>query len=103
MPKQQRGNDNNFNLNDLHQEIQHIITNLDRLLIHTKTIESKLREEIKSRNDIKVGDKVRSTTEPYHDGIVTRFSKNRDFVFIRTGSGKEEFKAPRYVQLDPRQ
>ena len=44
---------------------------------------------------IEVGDEVRSTTKPFHHGVVTRFSKDHSFAFIRTKSGKEESKSPR--------
>ena len=41
-----------------------------------------------------VGDTVRSINKPFHHGTVTRLSRNGDFVFIRTNSGKEETKKP---------
>ena len=78
-----------------HNEIKSIIADLENLLRRTGKIETALSNAIKS---IQVGDTVYSVNKPYHDGKVTRFSKGQEFVFIRTNSGREEYKNPGNVR-----
>ena len=89
------------NADKLKKELKEVINSLEKLLIGMKEIEAKLSAQ-SNKEAIQIGDRVHSINKPYDNGIVTCFSKGNRFVFIKTGDGSEQYKAPKYVRKGPR-
>jgi len=87
----------------LNNELKKIVVEVKRLLERIKIIECALAESIQEEDELQVGDEVHSINKPFHDGVIIRFSKNREFAFLLTKGGKEVSKSPKYLNKGKRE